>query len=542
VVISSDEPNSAQNVLTDDEGRYAFGGLRAGRYTVTASKNGYFEATYGQKAPQHAGTPIPLTAGQKLDRINIRLLKGGVIAGLVRDENGDPSPDTVVQAMRYDMSAGVRQLVLQRSTQTDDRGFYRLHNLPRGTYVVAASTTLDTERPAQAGGRAGGGGRGVFPPPPQTSTTLDDHTDYVPVYFPGTVRASEALAISVSFGDEKAGVDFGLRLVPMATLEGTIIGLREASADTLAGGRSRAGGAPAGTADIGSLQAFSMQLMDVDPQAGTPRPGGGGSLFGNHFTFTNVPPGHYVIQVRATKPGADAPIGLWGDLELNVDGHRQDHLEITLQQGITISGHLSLDAPGRVADLGPAGVNLLPIGANIGGAAMPRPRARVDASGRFSLVGVVPGTYLVNVAGANGWVAKSVMVEGKDVLDFGLRIQGTQPVADLDVVLTNTSTLVTGTLLSADGKPTADCTVIVFASDARFWRPRARRIQATRPGTDGTFAIHGLPAGDYLVVAVTDIEPGEWYDSSLLEQLKKSASSFHLGDGEKKTQDLRIAK
>ena len=43
------------------------------------------------------------------------------------------------------------------------------------------------------------------------------------------------------------------------------------------------------------------------------------------------------------------------------------------------------------------------------------------------------------------------------------------------------------------------------------------------------------------MTAVTDIEPGEWFDPTLLDNLSRSAIALTIGDGEKKTQDLRLA-
>jgi hypothetical protein len=62
-----------------------------------------------------------------------------------------------------------------------------------------------------------------------------------------------------------------------------------------------------------------------------------------------------------------------------------------------------------------------------------------------------------------------------------------------------------------------------------------------RPGTDGKFTVRNLPAGSYSIVAVTDVEPGEWYDPEFLSQLASAAMRVTLSEGEKKTQDIRIA-
>jgi hypothetical protein len=62
----------------------------------------------------------------------------------------------------------------------------------------------------------------------------------------------------------------------------------------------------------------------------------------------------------------------------------------------------------------------------------------------------------------------------------------------------------------------------------------------TRPATDGAFRIRGVPPGDYLVAALTDLEPGEWNDPALLDQLVPSAVRLTLRDRGTTRQDFRI--
>jgi hypothetical protein len=70
--------------------------------------------------------------------------------------------------------------------------------------------------------------------------------------------------------------------------------------------------------------------------------------------------------------------------------------------------------------------------------------------------------------------------------------------------------------------------------------PGARRIQATRPATDGRFSFRSLPAGDYRLVAVTDIETGQWFDPAFLRPLLGASIGITLAEGEQKIQDIRI--
>ena len=103
------------------------------------------------------------------------------------------------------------------------------------------------------------------------------------------------------------------------------------------------------------------------------------------------------------------------------------------------------------------------------------------------------------------------------------------------------SSELSGTLQDASGLATSDYSIIVFPFDKEYWQPQSRRIQSVRPGTDGRFSVRNLPAGSYMLVAVTDVEPGEWYDPDFLEQLAAAAMRLTLGEGENKTQDIRLA-
>ena len=60
--------------MTDDEGRYSFTGVGAGRYMLSASKTGHVPIIFGQARPGRPGTPIQLTDGQSF-AANLQLLQ-----------------------------------------------------------------------------------------------------------------------------------------------------------------------------------------------------------------------------------------------------------------------------------------------------------------------------------------------------------------------------------------------------------------------------------------------------------------------------------
>lgn len=99
-----------------------------------------------------------------------------------------------------------------------------------------------------------------------------------------------------------------------------------------------------------------------------------------------------------------------------------------------------------------------------------------------------------------------------------------------------------GVLQTASGAPNSDVFVIAYSANRSQWGAGARRVQAVRPGVDGRYSIKGLPAGEYLLAAVLDIDQDDWNNAAFLEQLVPASIRITMGEGEKKTQDLRIGR
>jgi hypothetical protein len=166
---------------------------------------------------------------------------------------------------------------------------------------------------------------------------------------------------------------------------------------------------------------------------------------------------------------------------------------------------------------------------------------RVDAGGRFTINGVSPGRYRITATGAgNGWVMGSSIAGGQDTLDFPVEVKPNQNISNAVVTFTDRVTEIAGTIINDQNQPVPDYTIIVYPADRTFWTPQSRRIQSTRPATDGRFTFRNLPSGDYRIVPVLDPEPGSWYDPAFLQQLDAAALRVSLGEGEKKGQNLRI--
>jgi hypothetical protein len=171
------------------------------------------------------------------------------------------------------------------------------------------------------------------------------------------------------------------------------------------------------------------------------------------------------------------------------------------------------------------------------------PAGTTDADGRFTISGILPATYVMAPLSADpGWRLRSVIANGRDLLDFPLEIGSSGNVTGVVATFTDRHTELSGTLQTADRLPAPDYFVVVFSPDRSHWRPASRRVQFTRPSTDGRFLFQDLPAGEYLIAALTDLEPADLFDHTFMERLTSGAIRVPLAEGERKSQDLRLLK
>jgi hypothetical protein len=80
---------AALTASSGPEGRFAFGGLARGVFTLSAALEGHVETQYGSMAPGDPGTPIRLTDGQALVDVDLVLPAAGAISGTIRNAAGE---------------------------------------------------------------------------------------------------------------------------------------------------------------------------------------------------------------------------------------------------------------------------------------------------------------------------------------------------------------------------------------------------------------------------------------------------------------------
>ena len=100
------EPVTHQSVpvavtTTDAQGRFAMEKLNPGRYHLRGVRSGYLETSYGARRPDSDGAVLHLEAAQTAQSLTFKLIPSAVIAGTVRDSDGEPLENATVTLAEF---------------------------------------------------------------------------------------------------------------------------------------------------------------------------------------------------------------------------------------------------------------------------------------------------------------------------------------------------------------------------------------------------------------------------------------------------------
>jgi hypothetical protein len=479
----------SHTALTDNDGRYELTNLPAGSYQLTASKGGFVESQYGQKRPFRAGRALALADAARLEKIDFALAPGGVIAGRILDEAGEAVIGATVSVSRLAYINGRRQLMSSGGDRSDDRGEFRIFDLPPADYYVHA--TLDAR-----------------------SDTQGASLGYVPTYYPGTASHTEAQQLRLKASEELTGIVFPLVTTRTSSISGVV--------------RNNDG-----TPALLAMVMVRERSGDITPMMGissaaVTKPDGS-------FTVTNVPPGAYILEARAITSESRAE----ATADVVVNGRDIGSVALQFGRSATARGRIRFDTREPPSDMTPERIRLFPMSIDpeaYSSGSMPGPP--LD-DWTFEMKGVT-GKRLIRGGDLRGtWRIKSVQLDGTDVTDTPIDFTGGD-VNGLDVMLTQQKTDLAGTVTNDRGETVTDATVIAFADDPEKWGQASRFIESVRLDQNGQFKLQNLPAWRYVVVAIDDLEPGEERDPEVLSQLRSKGSRVTLRAGEARKVDVKV--
>lgn len=539
-------------VMADAEGRFFFSDLPAGDYYLRASLEGYGGGGYGQRRATTGNQPFTLGEGERRADAKLTLWKFAVIGGRVLDEAGEPVIGVSVQALVPNVVAGRDAYSTGGTAQdamTDDRGMFRLSRLMPGRYVIVVPSTQTTlpvglmaspledvalrNELFRAIAEIGPIGqprtqqfgdwalltlnRALIPP---ASSAAGRMAVYKTTYFPAATTASAASTITVTAGEERTDLTVGLRPAPAVRISGRLV-----------------------TPDGTPPPPTSIRLVG-DAAAGVGEDGfetvTGMSDASGRFTLLGVPAGQYVLKQASILAlfGLQGRQGWWMAQPVTVGTTDISDVVITLRPALRVEGRVEYRG---VTAAPPPVPNILmafdtPNGEPGRFAAEGSPRR----DGSFSTV-ATGGRYIPRPYERSGWFLKSVTLDGKDITDRVFELQS--DATSFVVVYTDRTSKITGVVKDARGATSTTAVVLAFPVDPERWTGHGsspRILKSAQVSHTGSYAIDGLPAGDYYVVAIDDADSDGWTNPKTLELLARQASRLTVMDVEQKTLDLAM--
>jgi hypothetical protein len=582
VSLSDPRVQVSAGTVTDSKGRFAFTDLPASQgYTFRAQKSGYYNLGFGQ-LDVFAGPriPIPLSANEWRQHIDVLLLPFGTISGTVVDEQGEPVVGVPVNVLTRIAVGGSFQWVVGPMGTTDDRGVYRIDELRRGTYVVHLSNVQSTVPPTTSPAVVAGytpamvkQNKGVVPPsfgldlggawlalgqyavPPPIDGS---YRAYPPLYFPGARSFAAAAPVDLADGEHKAGVDFVLQPVSTASVSGRVVGPPDALAGLvvwLLPGDSPAenGNSELGTALVGANGAFTIlgvpagsYTLSAAPSTGDLGLRGATSL----GTPGLLPLTSVTVSFSSSGFTSSAPTGgtpYFGRTSVAVGAQDVTDVVLELSAAATIGGRVVNEDGSPLPDLvnvrlsGTGEPTFIAVSTRVVSEAGPASAARSDTApaataGGFVFRGLPEGDYLLDASSLAkaSLVVKSIIGPDGNYTDRPFHAMADAHISDVIITVTDRPAGLSGVVRDRDGAILTQSAVILFPVERSRWShfgaSPSRIKSAIAVGREG-YTLSRLRAGDYLVVATDVSQSSAWQDSRFLAAAAAVATPVTLNWG-----------
>jgi hypothetical protein len=445
----------------------------------------------GAQAAPAAGSPAPSGAFALARQPSSH----AVIRGRILDADGTPASGATVQALRVVIESGQRMLFVAATGASDDQGRFELSGLDAGRYLLAAKEPGSAKR-----------------------GDADRVAAQTPTYYPGVGTPDEAVEVKAETApDATPEFEFRLQRFRPVDISGQLLtydGKRLRSAAVILSAESRIVSQPLSEARI--------------------RPDG-------TFTFSEVPPGRYVLRARGetARDGAS----LFATFSLAIQGQPAASVTkvvMTLTPGAALEGRLEVEA--RHAAPLPALESLRVRAPLADGAAFGDTLSgTLRKDGTFRLAGLMPGTHVLMVEGLTfPWRVAEARIRGRDAVEHAFDVERDQIVRGVRIVVSDTAAGVSGTVASGPDASAGDVLVIAFPADALRRRLPLRFVRVGRVAADGGYRVVDLAAGPCLVAAVRGATELDAMNAALLDRLAAVATPVQLSEGQVARTPLQV--
>jgi hypothetical protein len=252
-----------------------------------------------------------------------------------------------------------------------------------------------------------------------------------------------------------------------------------------------------------------------------------------------------VIQAYRGRSNAHTE-GEFGAVSVTVGSTDVSGVVVRTSAGSSVTGRFSFDVVNSRTAAKPSDFALTAIPTDLDMSPPNNPAsAEIRGDWTFDISGLNGPRRLALVSTVPGLALEKILVNGADETDrpipFGTR---TQSLANVEVVLTDRVSALSGRVVDDRARPVGGASVIVFSADRQQWYPSSRYLRYSPAGPDGAFTVTGLPAGSYYATAVARIPTdgeGAWQDPQFLESLLPGASTIPVADGQAAVLTLRLS-
>jgi hypothetical protein len=338
---------------------------------------------------------------------------------------------------------------------TDDRGEYRMFNLPPGRYYVLAEAT-----PRSA--------RRMFQPNLQVRGALPPST-LGAAYYPGVAEAARATELQALPGAELDGIDISLAPEKRYSIRGKF------PADDA--GKARRNVRVVGRS--GNMARF--QPMSLPARDG--------------YEVRDIAPGSYTVigdSVNPTHPEER----LFARQAVDIIDRDVDGVDLTFSPGIKVQGTVKVEGSAALP-LGDLVVVLQ--AADFSG----QQQAKIATDGTFSSPEMAPGIYQVRIGGRNAYL-KSIRLGDRELPER--KIDTEHLAGEVTVAISADFGQVGGTVTDEAGKPVYNANVTLIPDQSRpDWQ---ERFQNGFTLSNGKFNFANVQPGEYKAYAWLGVEPG----------------------------------
>ncbi len=444
-------PGGRQTATTGEQGQFAFAGLPAGIYRLTA-----------QGRSEVLGTKvIALDSGQELPAVELVVSPSGTISGRVLDDLHEPAAGFMVVLMASVYQAGARAYEVQGSTTPDAQGKYLLRSVKPGLAYLLVARRRSPVREVISKIAADPGKRDREP---------------AEAWFPNAPVAESASPIVLFDGEQRAGVDITVKRAAARCVEATL--------------RTAAG--------PGALEYQILDGAGISVASG--RTAADGRL-------RDCRPEHGALRLLAFQPSKEAMAPLFGSIAIPAGDSDVANLrleaqpEIALHGVVAIEGEAPPDAANAMLSVGisPLGRPPLTFEKPIG-----TDSVKTTVPGSFSLPATASesllSTRLANVP--KGFYVKDVTLGGVPVQGNRLPLGGVAAGTELRISIGRDGGSLGVQVRDEQGKPLPDVWVVASPADAAGESEMSTHLWGGITNSSGMFR-DALKPGKYLVIATT---------------------------------------